>query len=109
MANASVKRSSRMTINLSTEAEKRLFAEASRRGIAASQLVEQLIDAGLPNGSEPAPNRSSIDILNDWEAETATDDPAEIARRQDEFEEFKRELNKTRLTTDGPGARVPFP
>ena len=55
------------------------------------------------------PNQSSIDILNAWEAETATNDATEIARRQEEFDEFKRELNLTRLATDGPAARVPFP
>ena len=25
------------------------------------------------------------------------------------FEEFKREMNTTRLATDGPHARIPFP
>ena len=98
-----------MTITLSAEAGKRLRAEATRRGIAADRLAEQLIDAGLPKDCEPVPNQSSIDILNAWEAETATNDATEIARRQEEFDEFKRELNLTRLATDGPAARVPFP
>jgi hypothetical protein len=31
------------------------------------------------------------------------------ARRQEEFEEFKKELNETRRRTDGPNARVPYP
>src|SRR5665213_2707880 len=98
-----------MTITLSSESEARLMAEASRRGIRADELVEQLIDASLPKKIETRPNQSSIDILNEWEAETATDDPEEIARRQIEFEEFKTELNQTRLMTDGPNARIPFP
>lgn len=98
-----------MTIVLSPETEVRLMAEASRRGIAADQLAEQLIDAALPKAHNSRPNQSSIDLLNEWEAETATDDLQEIARRQAEFEEFKRELNQTRLATDGPDARVPFP
>ena len=98
-----------MTIMLSAETETRLQAEASRRGLLADQLVEQLIDAALPKPATKQPNQSSIDILNAWEAETQTDDPAEIARRQVEFEEFKRELNQTRLMTDGPNARIPFP
>ena len=98
-----------MTITLSPESEKRLIAEAARRGIRADQLVAQLIDAALPTKIESMPNQSSIDILNRWEADTASDDPQEIARRQIEFEEFKRELNQTRLMTDGPDARIPFP
>ena len=85
------------------------MAEASRRGIRADQLVEQLIDAALPKKSEVNPNQSSIDILNEWDAETATSDPEEIARRQIEFEEFKAVLNRTRLMTNGPDARIPFP
>jgi hypothetical protein len=98
-----------MTIILSAETERRLAAEASRRGIGPDQLVEQLIDAVLPKDTGEKPNQSSIDILNEWEAQTATDDREEIARRQEEFEEFKRELNQSRLATDGPDARVPFP
>ena len=98
-----------MTIMLSAETETRVEAEASRRGLRADQLVEQLIDAALPRQLAKQPNQSSIDILNDWEAQTATDDPAEMARRQVEFEEFKRQLNQTRLMTDGPNARIPFP
>jgi hypothetical protein len=98
-----------MTIILSAATERRLAAEASRRGIGMDQLVEQLIDALLPKETGAKPNQASIDILNEWEAQTATDDPGEIARRQAEFEEFKRELNQTRLAMDGPDARVPFP
>jgi len=98
-----------MTIVLSEEASKKLNDEACRRGVPAEQLVEQLIDAALPANGSTAPNQSSIDILNAWETETTTDDPQELARRRLEFEEFKRELNRTRLMTDGPNARVPFP
>jgi len=98
-----------MTIVLSPQTETRLLAEATRRGIRADQLVEQLINAALPQQIDTKPNQASIDILNQWEAETATDDPEEINRRQIEFEQFKRELNQTRLTTDGPDARIPFP
>jgi len=98
-----------MTITLSPETETRVIAEATRRGIAADQLVEQLINSSLPIVPASRPNQSSIDILNAWEADTATADPEEITRRQYEFEEFKREMNQTRVSTDGPEARIPFP
>jgi hypothetical protein len=98
-----------MTIILSGDTERRLLDEAARRGVRADQLVTELIDAALPKSMGKRPNQASIDILNEWEAETATDDPVEITRRQEEFEEFKREMNQTRLSTDGPNARVPFP
>jgi hypothetical protein len=98
-----------MTIMLSDETVKKPQSEASRRGIRAEQLAEQLIDAALPDASSSPPNQSSIEILNEWEAQTATEDPQELARRQAEFEAFKKELNRTRLDTDGPKARIPFP
>jgi hypothetical protein len=77
--------------------------------VGASQLAEQLIDAALLRSSEARVNEKSLQILDEWEAQDATDDPAEIARRQAEFEEFKRELNQTRLAADGPNARIPYP
>jgi len=98
-----------MTIAISAETERRLQAEASRRGVPADQLAEQLLDAVLAEATHASPNQSSIDILNAWESESATNDAAEITRRQREFEHFKRELNQTRIETDGRGARIPFP
>jgi hypothetical protein len=99
-----------MTITLSDRTVRRLSAEASRRGVRADQLAEQLLDAAL---SEPAatekPNQSSIEILNEWEAQTASTDPQDLAQAQREFEEFKQAMNETRRATDGPNARVPFP
>jgi hypothetical protein len=82
-----------MTIVLSTDTEARLLAEASRRGIPAGQLAEQLIDAGLagpPTEAGSTPNRASIELLDRWESENATDDSEEIARRQQEFERSSR-------------------
>lgn len=98
-----------MTIVLLPETERRLTAEASRRGVEPDKLAQQFIDSALPDLFDKMPNQSSIDLLNEWEIATATDDSQEIARRQLEFEEFKREMNQTRLMTDGPTARIPFP
>jgi hypothetical protein len=41
--------------------------------------------------------------------EQATDDPAELARRELEIEEFKAAMNRNRRDSEGPGARVPYP
>jgi len=98
-----------MTITLSENTEGRLLAEAKRRGVGVNQLAEQLIEAALPQAGDNSANQRSIEILDQWEAEDATTDPDEIARRQAEFEEFKRELNQTRRATDGPNARIPYP
>ncbi len=62
-----------------------------------------------PGNQNAEVNRRSIEILDAWEAVDATDDPQEIARRQEEFEQIKAELNATRRATDGTDARVPYP
>jgi hypothetical protein len=97
-----------MTIMLSAETETRLREEALRRGIAADQLVDQLIREATAK-TEPKPGQATLDLLDQWEREDATDDPQEIARRQAEFEDFKREMNATRLAAEGPNSRIPFP
>jgi hypothetical protein len=97
-----------MMIVLSAETETRLKEEALRRGMAADQLVEQLIREAAAR-PQPKPGQATLDLFDEWEREDATDDPQEIARRQAEFEDFKREMNVTRLATDGPNSRIPFP
>ena len=49
------------------------------------------------------PNRATLELLAQWDREDATDDPAEIARREAELKELKKALNENR----GSG-RTPF-
>jgi hypothetical protein len=93
-----------MTIILPAEIESRLKNEANRQGVDPSQLAAALLSRAL----DP-PDQATLDVLARWEAENATDDPAEIARREQELQEFKRAMNRNRLDSDGPGARTPFP
>lgn len=97
-----------MTITLPPEIESRLNSEAQRRGVDAETYVRDLLDRNLPHEG-PFADQATIDVLNQWEADTFTDDPEELARRQREFEEFKGAMNRNRLETEGPNARVPFP
>ncbi|HET6249381.1 MAG TPA: hypothetical protein VFE47_16915 [Tepidisphaeraceae bacterium] len=97
-----------MVIELSADAETRLKEVALRRGIAADQLVEELIREAAAK-TQVRPGESTLALFDEWEREDATDDPQEIARRQAEFDELKRAMNQTRLATDGPDARIPFP
>jgi hypothetical protein len=98
-----------MSIVLSPRIERRLIAEASLRGVPPERLADQLIDAALPPSPGLPPNQSSIDILDQWQSQTKTDDPVELQHRQVEFEQFSTEMNATRIATDGPDARIPFP
>jgi hypothetical protein len=95
-----------VTIALPAEIELRLESEASRQGIATEEYVKQLILHHLPSPSQAA---SSVKILFDrWQEEDRTDDPAELARRQQEFEQFKEAMNRNRLEMEGPNSRKPF-
>ncbi len=96
-----------MVIVLSGAIETQLKEEALRRGLAADQLVEELIRQAAEKPQRPG--EATLTLFEEWEREDSTNDPHEIARRQAEFEDFKREMNATRLATDGPNARVPFP
>lgn len=95
-----------MTLDLPPETEARLKSEASRRGLAAEAYVQKLISEHLP----PAPEKQSLaDLFAQWEAEDGTDDPVEIARRNQEVEEFKQAMNKNRQEMEGVGSRKLFP
>lgn len=110
-----------MTITLPPDLEDRLRGAASRRGIDAAAFVRQLIEDRFRAGPghRPPPdaataaavvaNRSTIALLDEWEREDATSDPQEVARREAEFEAFRRGMNQNRLDSDGPAARVPYP
>ncbi|HET6251298.1 MAG TPA: hypothetical protein VFE47_26680 [Tepidisphaeraceae bacterium] len=95
-----------LTIPLPVEIEDRLKAEAKRHGLDASEYATKLIEAALP---KPTIDQVTIDLLDKWERDNATDDPEEIARRQVEFEEFKEGMNRNRLEMEGPLARKIYP
>ncbi len=94
------------TIALNRDAERRLLEEAARRGLPPATYAAHLIEEHLPT---LAPPTSLTEMFREWDAEDATDDPAEIARRDSEFEELKQRINANRRESEGPGARTPFP
>jgi hypothetical protein len=95
-----------LTITLEPETESRLQGAASRLGVNAAEYAKKLIEDGL---RKPPVDQVTIDLLDKWDREEATDDPEEIARRQKEFEEFKEAMNRNRLEMEGPLARKIYP
>jgi hypothetical protein len=95
-----------LTIALNQDAERRLLEEAARRGLAPDAYAAHLIEEHLP---APSTSTSLAEMFQEWDAEDATDDPSEIARRNAEFEELKQRINANRAESEGPGARKPFP
>ena len=104
-----------LTITIPPEMETGVKREAERLGVGTDEFVRGLVAKALPGddaealASQARANQSTIALLAAWEKETATDDPAEIARREAEFVEFKRAMNRNRLEMEGPDARKPFP
>ena len=97
-----------MTISLEIrpDVEPRLLDEATRRGVDPSAMVAILVDQGLSAASprptlstaEPGRGDSLRELFAEWAAEDATDDPAEVQRRQQEFEEFKAGMTANSLS-----------
>ncbi|HWE97163.1 MAG TPA: hypothetical protein VG269_24600 [Tepidisphaeraceae bacterium] len=95
-----------LTIALPPETESRLKGEASRHGVDPTEYARKLIEDGL---AKTPVDRATIDLLDKWDREQATDDPDELARRQREVEEFKATMNRNRLEMEGPNSRKLFP
>ena len=93
-----------MTIRLPPDIVSRLKTEAQRRGVDPNECARQLIEEALPK-----PDQATLDLLAKWEAEDATDDPEELARREREAEEFMQNLARNRLEMEGPNARKLWP
>jgi hypothetical protein len=83
-----------LTISLDSDLEKRLTEEASRRGVDAAEYARRLLEEHLP-ATEGASDQATLDLFARWEAEDATDDPAELLRREAEWEQLKRALNES--------------
>jgi hypothetical protein len=95
-----------MTIKLPTDIEKRIKDQAALWGLSPDEYVVRFFKDHLP---PPKSEDSLREMFAQWEAEDYTDDPEEIARREQELDEFKQAMNRNRLEMDGPNARTPFP
>jgi hypothetical protein len=95
-----------LTLSLPLEVEIRLKGEAERQGLDVADYATKLIEAALP---KPAVDQATIDLLDSWDREQATDDPEEIARRQIEVREFMDGMNRNRLEMEGSASRKIYP
>ena len=97
-----------LTIHIPPNTEKRLRTEAAREGINEAEFARRLIERGLgPDESEV--DQATLDLLARWDKEDETNDPEEIRRRNQDFEELKAALNQNRFDSGGPNARKVFP
>jgi len=94
-------------IELDPTAEDRLNKEAARQGVAPEAFAKSLIERSLVDRSLVVgpPDTATAELLQKWIDRDKTDDPAELARRDRETEQFMEELNATRRAA---GARELF-
>jgi hypothetical protein len=86
--------------NLSPEAEELLKSEAARAGVDQAEYARRLIEQGLRRGTKPdaLADQATLDLLARWDAEDETTDPAELSRRQRDWEEFRKSMNEHSLS-----------
>jgi hypothetical protein len=93
-----------LTVQMDEELARKLADEARRQGVDPQEYARRLIEEKVGRPEPLRTNRSTLDLLAQWDREDATDDPAEIARREEELRLLKTALNENR----GSG-RTPFP
>ena len=85
-----------LTLNLTPE-ETRRVENAKGLGFDVTALLRGLI-SGLPEPTAPIVDRTE-ELFDQWAAEDATDDPAEIEAAERELAEFKANMNANRALT----------
>lgn len=93
-----------LTLNLPPEVEAALAEDARRRGttpeeLALDNLRRSYVPLAVTNNT--AREDPTLAIFAQWDAEDATDDPEEIARRNREWEETKANLQANRFSLEG--------
>ena len=89
-----------LIIDLTPEEEARLRAAAANQGVEPAEVARRVLVEHLPALSHGA---STLELFAAWDAEDATDDPAELAARNREWEDLKSSLNANRAATgEGP-------
>ena len=94
-----------LTIELTHEEETRLRELAAGRGVPPEEVVTEAVKRLLPLPVDQR-NLNLVELLEQWREEDATDDEEELARRDQEWEEHKTNMNKNRAAT---GERPLFP
>src|SRR5438270_669306 len=90
-----------MNLAISPELQKRLTEAASKRGLEPAEFARQVLEEHVPDMSKEKPNKATLELLEQWEREGATDEPQEVARRQQEGDELMQNLARNRLEMEG--------
>jgi hypothetical protein len=81
-----------LLLSLPPDLEQKLKDEANRQGVAPDEYARRVVQQHLE--ARRAPAQSMQELFAQWEAEDATDDPTELARREQEWVELKKSFNE---------------
>lgn len=84
-----------LTLQLPDPLAAQLQREAKRQGIAPEQLAASFIQRSLPVAERAAALQA---MFASWDAEDECNDPNELAARQAEWEQLKKDLNANRTS-----------
>ncbi len=95
-----------LTLDLPPDLESALTEDARRKGTTPAEMILEELrqkyftpDAGSVVAQKPV--SAMVALFAQWDAEDATDDPEEIARRNQEWEETKANLAANRMNFEG--------
>ncbi len=100
-----------VTIDFAPQEQAWLDAQSRRQGLSPAEIIKKLVDQQLPIQSETqaapeakapvisAKNAAAIAYLERRLREEATDDPEEMRKAEEEFQELQRNLNANRDVT----------
>lgn len=90
-----------VTLNLKPEVEATIAQKAAAEGTGVSGYLEKIIERTVRpkprvvySQEQLTKNQAALAMLKEWDWEDETDDPEEIARRQAEWEEFRKGMNE---------------
>jgi len=101
-----------LAVELSSVAERRLAALAQAEGVDLPTLATRLLESEarrLSPAEGKKKNQATLDLLQKWDAEEATDDPDELTKRRRELDEFMRAIDESRQLMEGPSYRKIYP
>jgi len=82
-----------LTISLSQESEERLRRKAAELGQPLDVYAARVLEEAAKTPSAASNDQGTIDLLQSWNVQDATTDPAELSARQREWDEFAASIN----------------
>ena len=90
-----------LTLELPPEVESALAEDARHHGTTPEQFVLDSLRQKYAAQGVPKPDNAMLALFAQWDAEDATDDPEELARRQREGDELMANLAANRMNFEG--------